>query len=99
MGRAKFKNKKETHLPLFNRSHLFKSCNKKGIHSNSKKNYKSFVENELSNKYLFFTPISKEKKNVYIPSTPTKPKIDKELIKDNNYEIKGKNLLLIFETM
>ena len=50
------------------------------------------------NKFIYFTPISTEKINCYIPSTPKKIKENKEEDEDESY-VKGKNLLFIFESM
>ena len=46
------------------------------------------------NEFIFYTPIHKAKKVLYIPTTPKKSKIGKE-----EELIKGKNLLLIFKSM
>ncbi len=60
----------------------------------NEKERKDIFEDE---KFLYFTPISNEKKRRFIPSTPQKERYDKE----NNItiNIKGKNLLSIFESM
>ena len=47
------------------------------------------------NLFLYFTPISNQKKRRFIPSTPKKIKDEKE----KDIFVKGKNLLCIFESM
>ena len=46
------------------------------------------------NEFIYYTPISNAKKNLYLPTTPKKSKIGKE-----EELIKGKNLLMIFKSM
>ena len=45
--------------------------------------------------FLYFTPVSNEKKRRFIPSTPKKINDEKE----KDIVVKGKNLLYIFESM
>ena len=47
------------------------------------------------NEFIYFTPISNEKKYHYIPTTPKKT----EMNKGEEVYIQGKNLLLIFKGM
>ena len=60
----------------------------------NEKHSKEFSENE---NYLYFTPISKEKKRRFIPSTPKKAQNEEE--KNITFNVRGKNLLSIFESM
>ncbi len=53
-------------------------------------------KNINKNQFIYYTPISKEKIKCYFPSTPKKLKENKE---EDESDIKGKNLLFIFESM
>ena len=53
-------------------------------------------KNINKNQFIYYTPISKEKIICYFPSTPKKLKENKE---EDESDIKGKNLLFIFESM
>ena len=100
MGRTKFKFKKKARFRVSNKIGFFENNIIRDFDENSNKNgIKRIVKSKISNKYLYFTPISKTKKTSYIPSTPIKEKKYNELIKDDVEKIKGKNLLYIFETM